>query len=127
MKPNLDFKGKMADNNIKELSFIKDIAKYFMDFLETDFHKRKLPRRSVKYRNNDNLLVGINLDKYADFHQGINKTIKNAFGSESLKKIDKNQYKTTLPKNLLDLIFLQIKKINQSQLKKIQKKLADSI
>jgi len=117
----------LLDKNLKELSFIKDIAKYFMDFLETDFHKRKLPRRSVKYRNNDNLLIGINLDKYPEFHQGINKTIKNAFGSESLKKIDKNQYKTSLPKNLLDLIFLQIKKINQAQLNKTQKKLAESI
>jgi hypothetical protein len=27
---------------------IKEIAKYFMDFLETDFHKHRLPRRSIK-------------------------------------------------------------------------------
>ena len=33
------------------LAFIKEVAKYFMDFLETDFHKRKNPRRSVKLRN----------------------------------------------------------------------------
>ena len=110
MKPNLDFKGKMADNNIKELSFIKDIAKYFMDFLETDFHKRKLPRRSVKYRNNDNLLVGINLDKYADFHQGINKTIKNAFGSESLKKIDKNNIRQPSQRICWISFFCKLKK-----------------
>jgi hypothetical protein len=25
------------------LQFVKEIAKYFMDFLETDFHERKNP------------------------------------------------------------------------------------
>ena len=46
------------------LLFIKEVAKYFMDFLETDFHKHKFPRRSIKLRNNDNLLIGLNLQKY---------------------------------------------------------------
>lgn len=50
-----------------ELLFIKEIAKYFMDFLETDFHKRRNPKRSVKLRNEDNLLLGLNLSKYKDF------------------------------------------------------------
>lgn len=30
--------------NNGNLIFIKEVAKYFMDFLETDFHKRKAPR-----------------------------------------------------------------------------------
>jgi hypothetical protein len=46
------------------LTYLKEVAKYFMDFLETDFHKRKNPRRTVKQRNEDNLLIGIRLDKY---------------------------------------------------------------
>ena len=32
---------KIEDKN--GLAFIKEVAKYFMDFLETDFHKRKSP------------------------------------------------------------------------------------
>ena len=63
--------------NQKEHNFIKEIAKYFMDFLETDFHKRRLPRRSVKYKNNDNLLIGINLTKYPKFI----KQVSNIFNS----------------------------------------------
>ena len=118
---------KSSKKNIKEISFIKDIAKYFMDFLETDFHRRKLPRRAIKYRNNDNLLIGVDLKKYPELHKDINKSIKDGFNSSSLKKIEKNQYKTSLPSNLLDLIFLQINKINQSQLTKTQKQLSESI
>jgi len=33
------------------LAFIKEVAKYFMDFLETDFHKRRNPKRSIQLRN----------------------------------------------------------------------------
>ena len=48
--------------NPMPLEFIKEVAKYFMDFLETDFHKRKQPKRSVHTRNSDNLLIGLNLN-----------------------------------------------------------------
>ena len=48
----------------KEIKFIKEVAKYFMDFLETDFHKRSAPKRSISFRNDKNYLVGINLKKY---------------------------------------------------------------
>ena len=46
---------KTEDKN--GLAFIKEVAKYFMDFLETDFHKRCNPKRSVQLRNSSNLLV----------------------------------------------------------------------
>ena len=37
------------------LNFVQGLAKYFMDFLETDFHKRKKPKRSIKFKNNKSL------------------------------------------------------------------------
>ena len=43
------------------LKFVKELAMYYMDFLETDFHRHKNPKRSVRLRSADNLLVGINL------------------------------------------------------------------
>lgn len=45
-------------------SFVASLAKYYMDFLETDFHKRRIPKRSIKHRNSSNLLVGVDLRKY---------------------------------------------------------------
>jgi hypothetical protein len=118
------------ENKEKEKSnplFIKDIAKYFMDFLETDFHKRRLPKRNVKFRNNDNFLIGLNLKKYNSFNSLIWKLVSKDFDSDVLSKITKGVYKTSLPKNLLDLINLQIKKLKSSEITKLIKDIADEI
>ncbi|MFC1711180.1 AAA domain-containing protein [Patescibacteria group bacterium] len=99
----------------KTLPFIKSIAKYFMDFLETDFHKRRNPKRSIKYKNNSNLLVGVNLKKYTSFNPIVWKAITRSFDKDVLKKVKKGVYRTEIPENLLDLVKLQVKKVNQKQ------------
>lgn len=111
----------------KDLLFIKEVAKYFMDFLETDFHKRRLPKRNIKFRNNDNLLVGLNLQKYTSFNKLVWKLISKGFDSDVLNKVEKGVYRTNLPKNLLDLIKLQINKIKASEVTKVTKDIADEI
>lgn len=97
------------------LEFFREVTKYFMDFLETDFHKRKLPRRSIRLRNSDNLLVGVGLKKYETFYPVISKYVGDGFPSETIIQIKKGQFKTKLPKNVLELIALQISKISKSQ------------
>jgi len=97
------------------LDFFREVTKYFMDFLETDFHKRKFPRRVIKARNADNLLVGLNLKKYDTFYSQISKYIQSGFPSDATVQVKKDQYKTKLPKNIVDLIELQISKITGSQ------------
>ncbi len=97
------------------LDFFREVTKYFMDFLETDFHKRKLPRRSIRLRNSDNLLVGVGLKKYETFYPVISKYVGDGFPSETILQIKKGQFKTKLPKNVLELIALQISKISKSQ------------
>ncbi|MEJ0021461.1 MAG: AAA domain-containing protein [Candidatus Doudnabacteria bacterium] len=109
------------------LLFIKEVAKYFMDFLETDFHKHKLPRRAIEFRNNDNLLIGLNLQKYPSFSKLTSKLISKSFDEDILNKIEKGVYKTNLPKNLLDLIKLQIGKISNTEIAGITEKVADEI
>lgn len=71
------FAAKQASN---PLLFIKEVAKYFMDFLETDFHKRKTPKRALRFRNPDNLLIGISAAKYPQFNATVWKLINRAFG-----------------------------------------------
>jgi len=39
------------------LLFMKEVTKYFMDFLETDFHKKRTPKRSLVLKNPNNLLL----------------------------------------------------------------------
>lgn len=120
---------KTLNNNEKVdgLLFFKEVTKYFMDFLETDFHKRKFPRRTIKFRNNDNLLIGLNLQKYETFNRLVLDLVTKNFDKETLNKIEKGVYKTTLPKNLLSLITLQVEKIPASQVNSIVAKIAEEI
>lgn len=85
-----------------------------MDFLETDFHKQRLPKRTIKSRNSGNLLIGFNLKKYESFQQVIEKHIASNFPADVTLQIKKSQHKTKLPKNVLDLIELQISKISKA-------------
>lgn len=109
------------------LAFIKEVAKYFMDFLETDFHKRRNPKRSIQLRNNSNLLVGLNLNKYISFNNLAWKTINSGFEKSIIKTVEKGVYRTNIPKNLIDLISLQLKKINTKQLTKVLKEISEEI
>ena len=114
-------------NESKGVAFFKEVARYFMDFLETDFHKHKLPRRNIKFRNEDNLLIGLNLKKYETFSKLISGLIGKNFDKEVLNKITKGQYKTNLPKNLLDLIKLQVGKIKAGQIDDIIEEISAEI
>ena len=107
-------------------SFIKEVGKYFMEFLETDFHKRKLPRRSIKLHNEKGLLIGNNLSKYPSFYKVAYKLVNNAFGGDALT-IQKGVYKADIPKSLLDLIKKQIDKVTEAQVADIIKELDESI
>lgn len=109
------------------LAFIKDVAKYFMDFLETDFHRRKTPRRSIRFRNDDNLLVGLNLNKYPSFNPLVWKAINHAFDKDALRSIAKGTHKTNIPNDLLDLIKLQLGKITSKQVATILKEASEEI
>jgi hypothetical protein len=101
------------ENNLK---FIKLVAKYFMDFLETDFHKRKNPKRCIKLHNESNLLIGINLAKYPSFSKTVCRLIGTAFNKATFNKIKRNTFKTNIPDNLLKLIEVLVSNIENQQI-----------
>jgi len=118
---------KEKTENKNGLVFVKEVAKYFMDFLETDFHKRKNPKRSIQLRSNNNLLIGLNLNKYPSFNNIVWKAINHAFDKNILNTIQKGVYRTNIPKNLLDLVKLQSEKINDKQIERILEQSAEEI
>jgi ssDNA-binding Zn-finger/Zn-ribbon topoisomerase 1 len=118
---------KNTDTTQKGLAFIKEVAKYFMDFLETDFHKRKNPKRNIQFRSKNNLLIGLNLGKYPSFNTLAWKAINHGFDKNVLTAIEKGVHRTNIPKNLLDLIKLQSEKISQKQINKILNNASDEI
>jgi hypothetical protein len=123
----------MPDNKVEQsgqknsLAFIKEVAKYFMDFLETDFHKRKNPKRCIQLRSNNNLLVGLNLNKYPAFNNLVWKAINHAFDKNVLNTIEKGVYRTNIPENLVDLIKLQLEKVTNNQISKVLENISEEI
>lgn len=109
------------------LAFIKEVAKYFMDFLETDFHKRRNPKRNIQLRSSDNLLIGLNTNKYPSFNNLVWKTINHGFDKNTLNTIQKGVYRTNIPRNLIDLIKLQLGKITNKQILKILERISEEI
>ena len=88
--------------------FLRDIARYYMDFLETDFHKRSIPKRSIKYRDSNNALVGINLYRYESLFKKIWDVANKPLSTENEISIRKGQFKSKIKANLKDYIEQQI-------------------
>lgn len=109
------------------LPFIKEVAKYFMDFLETDFHKRRNPKRSIQYRSSSNLLVGINLNKYPKFSTLLWKTLSRSFDRNILNTVKKGIYRTDIPKDLLNLIELQVGKVENKEIQATVEQIAEEV
>ena len=58
--------------------FLIELCKYYMEFLETDFHVNRPPSRKISFRNNDGLLTDIRLSKYPRLNeQAINSLLSN--------------------------------------------------
>lgn len=115
-------------NEDEQKYFIKELTKYYVDFLETDFHKRKNPKRSIKLRNEDNLLVGLNTNKYPNFNNLVWKSINHGFNKEILNKIQKAVYRINIPRNqLLDIIKIQTDQISTMQINNIINETSEKI
>jgi competence transcription factor ComK len=65
----------MSDNNF----LVREISKYFRDFLETDFHKKRTPKRQVRFQNDENLLLGVSLNKFPNARTDALSLLKSKF------------------------------------------------
>ncbi len=102
------------------VAFIKELAAYYMDFLETDFHRRKNPKRNVRLRSAENLLIGINLARYPPFVQAAWKVILSGFSKDTLAEIRKGAFRSALPGTLLQLIKLEVEKVSDEQMDELR-------
>lgn len=94
--------------------FVTEIARYFMEFLETDFHKVRSPKRQVQNRNKDNLQTGINLSKYKNYNSLVWKVITSGFTDESLHTLKRGSHTNAIPDTLIKLIEDQISLIDHN-------------
>jgi very-short-patch-repair endonuclease len=100
-----------------ETSFTKEVAKYFMNFLETDFKKRRIPKRSTTQKSYKSRQLAFDLEKYTKLKQYIFSQINKGFPDNSFV-IKKGQYTANIPEKLLDLIELNINDLTNEQLQK---------
>ena len=107
-----DFQKKISD-------FVSSLATYFMDFLETDFHKRRNPKRTVQFRNDSNLLVGIDLSKYAKFRRLVCEAVNQGFRKTNINRIERGAYRANIPSDLLQLTKIQSQRLTDFQIDKV--------
>ena len=106
-------------NSKHGLTFIREVVKYFMDFLETDFHKRRNPKRSVNFRNDSNLLIGVDLTKYTNFKKLVHEAIHQGFHKSTISRIQRGVYRANIPADLLQLTKLQCQRLTEQQIDKL--------
>jgi hypothetical protein len=96
-----------------------------MDFLETDFHKRRVPKRSVKFRNNKNLRVGLDLAKYDAFQSSLLKVIVS--GMTRPLSIPRGKYRAVVSQKVKDLIAAHTRSISDEVLAEVAASIATKI
>lgn len=96
--------------------FATELARYFMDFLETDFHKARNPKRNIQNKNNANLQITINLNKYKKLPARAWKMITSGFATDLLDHVKKGEFTSPISKPLLDLVAGQIALIDDSDI-----------
>lgn len=112
--------------DIESTSFVKEVAKYFMNFLETDFKKRRIPKRNSIQKTQKGLKVGIDLEKYPKLKKHFFILLNSGFKKESLQ-IKKGEYVNNVPKNLFNLIEARIKKLSKKDLDKVFDKIENMV
>ncbi|WP_341789576.1 hypothetical protein [Rickettsia endosymbiont of Polydrusus tereticollis] len=103
------------------IPFVTEVARYFMDFLETDFHKVKNPKRHIQHRNSNNLQVCINLNKYKKYTSLVWKVIRSGFEDGTLNELKRGIHTTAIPQSLLQLVQDQIAAIKSEEVETVIK------
>ena len=104
----------MQPQSVGVVPFVTEVCRYFMEFLETDFHKIRNPKRNIQHRNRNNLQITINLNKYEKIASRAWRLIKDGFEGDTLSRIERGDYTTEIPRSLLNLIQEQIKLISKN-------------
>lgn len=96
--------------------FVKEVARYFMDFLETDFHKIRNPKRHIQYRNSHNLQTCIDLAKYKKYNALAWKVIRSGFQDDAIAELKRGTHTNHISQTLLQLIEEQITSIKPQEI-----------
>lgn len=97
-------------------SFVEALAKYYSDFLSTDFKKGNLPKRRFQTRDKKGRRAGITLEKFSGFIPVLNKVLSKEFGTGISIPVKPQVYQAQLSPIVLAAISAEIKNINFDEL-----------
>ena len=100
-------------------NFVEELCKYYMHFLQNGFKSQTFPKRSIKYTNEKNFKVGINLSKYEKFNEYVRKLLSKPNGFQNDITIKKGTYSVKLNDKSLDLVKKLVKQIKDKDVEKI--------
>jgi len=83
--------------------FIKEVSKYFMNFLETDFKRRRAPKRSIAFTDKAGNLTAFKLDKYPSFLRKISKLINDDKADYSII-VTRGAHTSNISSNLSEVV-----------------------
>ena len=108
-------------------TLVSEVCRYFRDFLETDFKRRRLPKRRLAIRDSDGRLLGVNLNNYPSFREKIWKLIVEAIDNADSFTITKCRYRSRVPAVLTDLVRQSIDAIEAESIELLGKSLKSFI
>ena len=89
-------------------TFVKGVAQYFQNFLETDFRKRRLPKRNITSTNKDGNSILINLEKYRRFKSSLIKDLEKPNKYEFSFDIKPKAFTTSINSQSTDFIITKV-------------------
>jgi hypothetical protein len=100
------------------------VSKYFLEFLETGFHRQQAPRRRIQLRNDANQTTGVPLRKYdALYRAAIGLLIRQISGTGArVLHVPRGKYKAPIDPILKNLISQHIDAIEPEKFKAIAEK-----
>ncbi|MCZ0933439.1 MAG: hypothetical protein OXJ52_09865, partial [Oligoflexia bacterium] len=98
-------------------NFALNIAKYFMDFLETGFHRGRTPKRVYQSINEENLSVGVSLKPFPRIQKDILTAI---FFDKTYKiNVEKGKYKLKINQNIVHSVRNYCEELTQNKLDEV--------
>ena len=83
--------------------FLDALCRYYRDFLESDFKRQRLPKRSLTNKDRAGNLTGIPVRKYASFREEIWRKLNELIVSDGVDfTVARGRYRAHITKGVID-------------------------
>jgi len=108
-------------------AFVAEVARYYRDFLETDFRKSRAPSRQVRIRDESGSPLGFNVRRYPSLFDAIVATMESPFGTEITITVRRGQHTQRVSSNVQRLLRAQINALDDGELREAVNKCVYSL